>query len=509
MRKLAKWVVAAVAGLAAAPASATWLKAETAHFIIYVDTDEAKARRYATRLEGFDAALRRLYGVADDPARRSNRVQVFAFRPGLFQKTCGCYGVLGYYSPAAGGSAIVSMYTGDVDKTAPAGAMTSQTILLHEYSHHFMYANFPIAYPLWYSEGFAEFNANVLFNDDGSITIGLPANYRADAIQDDHVGLNVCDFFAGVTNMMNHEFIYGRGWIMTHYLTLSSERPGQLAAYLTALNGGKSSWEAAVAAFGDPQRLFADTGEYRKRKHLAAPLRVPAPAKPPVVTITRLGDGEAALLPLRARLAGGAVPAEAKKLLAQARTVAADHPRDALAQTWLARAALGAGDLAAAEVAADAAIAALPEAAEAMLVKGEVAIGRLVAAKSGDAAAWTAARGWLLKANHADPDAARPLLLYYRSYVEAHVTPPPGAVRGLSRAVVLAPEDSGAHLLLARQLLGAGDAKGARQLLQPIAYAPHGREGENTARQAIALIDAGKAAEAEQALAAAPADKKA
>ena len=56
-----------------------------------------------------------------------------------------------------------------------------KTVLLHEYTHHFMYQYFPAAYPTWYSEGFAEFMASPVFNDDGSIGIGAPPEYRGSA----------------------------------------------------------------------------------------------------------------------------------------------------------------------------------------------------------------------------------------------------------------------------------------------------------------------------------------
>ena len=505
-RTLLAFVLAAVLPISA---EGKWLRAETHHFTIYVDTEEASARTYATRLESFDAALRRLYGIADDPAGRSNRVQVFAFKPGLFVKTCDCSSVVGYYLPAAGESAIVAAYMDDVDKKTTAGAMTSQVVLLHEYGHHFMYSNFPMAFPLWYSEGLAEFNANVLFGEDGSVTIGLPANYRANAIQNDHIQMTARQFFAGETDWRSREAIYGRGWLMTHYLTLSPERAGQLRVYLAALNAGKPSWDAAVTAFGDPQKIYAEMFAYRRRPHLSAPLRVPALSAKPEVTITSLGEAEAATLPLRARMARQPTRAAARKLLGEARGLAASYPRDATVKLWLARAALAAGDLDTAEPAAAAALDARPNSVEALMVRGEVVVARAAAARSVDTGTWTTARGWLLKANHADPDAARPLLLYYRSFLVARTAPTAGAVKGLSRAAVLAPEDSDVHLLLARRLLDQDDPAGARQLLQPIAFAPHARAGGNEARLAIASIDAGKIGDAKTTLDSVSAGEKA
>ena len=58
--------------------------------------------------------------------------------------------------------------------------MSGETILYHEYAHHFMIASLTRrAYPLWFTEGFAEFFGGVQFKEDGSVLLGTPANHRA------------------------------------------------------------------------------------------------------------------------------------------------------------------------------------------------------------------------------------------------------------------------------------------------------------------------------------------
>ncbi len=75
--------------------------------------------------------------------------------------------MLGYYRPRVEGSFIVSLHMPEMDRKTKTGWWSSQTLLLHEYSHHFAYSSFPIAYPYWFSEGFAEFNANASFEPTG------------------------------------------------------------------------------------------------------------------------------------------------------------------------------------------------------------------------------------------------------------------------------------------------------------------------------------------------------
>ncbi|MBC9032451.1 hypothetical protein IAG41_08615 [Sphingomonas sp. JC676] len=496
-------LLAMVVGMVAASARASddpWLEVRTDHFIIYIQDDQAAAWAFATKLERFDAALRRLYGVEDDPARRSNPLQIFAFSEDMYNATCNCSGyAVGYYSPRAGGSAIFSLYAPKVDAKTKPGDMNSQSVLLHEYSHHFMFSTYPIAYPLWYSEGFAEFNANVLFNENGSTTIGLPANYRAGAIGSE------ADYFS-MTEMLDPplstrqswqlSMIYARGWLLTHYLTLDGERKGQLAKYLEEMNRGKTSTEAARIAFGDLKKLYRDMFAYRHRNKLAAPFLVPPPKRPIAVAIRPLSQGEVAILLPRARVTSGWRAQNMGTVARAAEHAAERFPDDARVQAQLAHIEYLARRTDSAEKAADRALALDPDNMLALLYKGRAAVRRAAEAKATDPAIWSAARAPLIKANRADPNAALPLLYYYQSFLAAKQQPSANAVKGLSRAAVLAPEDSTVRVLLAERLLDQGDGLSARALLQPIAFAPHDDPKDNHMRAAIDLIDASKLKEA-------------
>jgi hypothetical protein len=478
--------------LATTPANAEWIETRTEHFVIAIDAEEAAARDYAVSLERFDAALRRLYNVPDEPEAASNPVRIVALSPRLFDSVCQCGSVAGYYRARAGGSTVFTIYNPKFDKKARAGWMTSQVVLLHEYGHHFMYAMAPIAYPLWFSEGFAEFNANVLFNDDQSITIGLPANYRANAIQGDYLNLTVQDFF---TSVYGTPEIYGRGWLMTHYLMLAPARQGQLATYLRLLNTGKPSLDAAKEAFGDLGDLYKEMFAYR-RGQLAAPVRVPPPDRPVEVTLTRLSPGAAEMMPLWARAMHGGPRARSDGFARDVERIAERYPDDARVAALRLEVTAQAGEASAAEAAADRALALDPQSIPAMLAKAAAIARRATEAKSADAETWRSVRTWLLKANHQDPNAALPLLRYYQSFLAAGEQPNAGAITALRRAAVLAPEDRTVRLLLARHWIEHDDPRAARALLQPIAYAPHRERGKNGAAEVIALIDADKLAEA-------------
>ena len=176
--------------------------------------------------------------------------------------------------------------------------------------------------------------------------------------------------------------------------------------------------------------------------------------------------------------------------------IARRFPDEAVVQALSAELHLAAGRLDEADAAADRARALRPDMIDALDRKGMIALKRAVDAKVTDPATWTAIRGWFLKANRLDPNQVMPLYLYYASFPAAKVKPAPGAIKGLMRAEVLAPESTLVRMALARQMLIDNDAPSARALLQPVAFAPHNARDHNVPRQIIDLIDAGKLDEA-------------
>jgi hypothetical protein len=478
-------------------ANASWYEARTDHFVLTIDGTQEDARSFAERLERFDAALRRLYAVKDDPDQHLRPLAVYAFDDRLFSKTCNCVNALGVYYAGAKQSLIFSDHMPNVDKKSKEGGLSSQVILLHEYSHYFTFSNFPIAYPKWFSEGFAEFNATAEFKPDGSVLIGFPADYRADAIFNHSV--SIWDLFDPENRDIgwaNLDGFYGKGWLLTHYLMLG-HRPGQLARYLDLINQGKTSLEAAKLAFGDLKALNAELFQYSKNK-LSPELRIPPSTQPVSVALRQLSQGEAAMLPIYAQMRGGGSKAAMSALAYQAEKIAMRFPDDPIVQSERAEIDLAAEDEEVADAAADAAIRLNPNNVEPFVVKGTVAVEALSKSKSKDHAAWQAARSWFLKGNHIDPNAVMPLLGYYETFVGEGTQPPDDAVMALKRAEVLAPESPIIRAALARQMLLGGDAHSARALLAPIAYSPHAPRAKNLPLQVIEKIDAGQIDQAKQ-----------
>lgn len=503
-RWFAKGLALALMLAGAAPAAATWREASSPHFVIYSEASETALRQFADRLERYDAAMRYLRGVpARDPGA-ANRLTVFVVDDTSDVRSLMLRGgrdIAGFYVPRAGGSVAVVPRRGVGDSRR--FGLDAETILLHEYAHHFMLENFPAGFPAWFIEGFAEFHSSAKFNPDGSVGIGLPARHRA---YDLALGpaLPVAKFVAADTSTLSHEqqlAIYSRGWLLTHYLTFSEERKGQLGRYLKAINEGRPPAAAATAAFGDLAALDQETLRYVKSKRMKY-LELPAHAlQVAPIAIRTLGAGEQALMSVRMQSRVGVDRKAALALLPKARKAAAPFTSDPAVQVALAEAEFDAGNWAAAEAAADGALAADPRVVDALLYKGRVRMELAKAAGAKDDATWKGVRRWFLDANKADPDDPEPLIHYHAAFLAAGAKPTKAAAEGLLIAHQFAPQDRRLRMLAAGQLLTDGKAVEARATLAPIAFDPHAGPAGQLASALIGLIDAGKAADATRTLA--------
>ncbi len=261
--------------------------------------------------------------------------------------------------PRAGGSlAIVPKFSGE----GYVLDLQPMQILLHEYAHHFMWTIAPnSAYPAWFIEGFAEFNATATFGKDGSMTFGEPPMYRAVGLMRGNA-LPMEKLLTADTRKLDREQIeglYGRGWLFTHYLRVSGKRNTQLRDYIGAINSGKSLLEAAMV-FGDLRQLDKELERYKMGRFNIVKLTGADLATGPV-EIRKLTPGEAATMKARIRSKVGVNDKSAPDVYADARRAAAPYPNDPGAQLELAEAAYDAHDYAAAEAAADRVIAADPK----------------------------------------------------------------------------------------------------------------------------------------------------
>ncbi len=475
-----------------ATANAEWLEASSDHFVIYIDQDDAAARRFAERLERFHAGMSHVYARQQTKPGASNRVTVFVVSSaGKVREVVGAKNryLGGIYIPRAGASiALVP-----TRRSGSTSEWTGETVLFHEYAHHFMIANLTArAYPRWFTEGFAEFFAGARFKPDGSVMLGAPANYRAaELVYAREVPIRtLLTFDGGPTDAKSgFDSFYGQSWVLFHYLQMAPERAGQLLQYQRTLAKGTPALEAAENAYGDLDRLEKDMDAYMHRRRLAALLVPTAALSVGAITVRQLRPGEAEMMPTMIESKAGVDHEEARALLPEAHRVAALYPKDAAVLAALAEAEFDAGNDDAAIAAADGALAIDPKQINAHIQKG-FALAHKVDSGALPKESWKDVRSQFIKANGVENDHPIPLVQFYLTYLKQGEPPTKNAIAGLEWALELAPFDLSLRWLVAQQMISDERYKDAALTLGPLAYSPHQGEHTDAARRLLQEVEA-------------------
>ena len=471
------------------PATAAWHQASSRHFIIYSDDKPERLRAYAEKLERFDKAVRLLRNAQDPQTGDGNRLTVFVVSDdAAVRKIAGAKGsfLYGFYLGRYSGSIAFTPKRADTDQWG----LKADSVFFHEYAHHLMFQEFDLPYPNWYVEGFAELIGSPKFDKDGSVTLGLAPKHRAYGLFSGS-GLSTREILASQPEKLTsdeRESIYGRGWLLTHFLTFEPARKGQFSRYMRNLAKGMPMEGAAADAFGDLKKFDWDAERYLSRPRLLAYTVNGAMLAPGPIEVTALSPGAAEVLPLRMISKRGVDAATAKTVVGKVRAIAARYPADPLVLRTLAEAEFDAGEPRAALTAAEAASRTDPKSVEALVYQGRALIA--LAEKKDPAGSIEKARRAYLAANKVDTEDPEPLYLYYRSFIDAGEAPTANALAALHYASVLAPQDEGLRLTSAFAFLNERKFPEAKMELLPIAYDPHGGEGATSARKAIERIDA-------------------
>lgn len=468
------------------PASAQWKRATSDNFVVYSDGSETLLRQFTTKVEAFDALLRVVTGVKAPPAPR--RLEIYLLRNAKAVSdllSTRRTSIAGLYSPRLSGSIAL------VPRDKPGGKydLDGESVLFHEYAHHFMMQYFPSAYPAWYVEGFAEFYSTAEMDGKGGASVGKPAYHRA-------YGLALLKPFP-LTRLMSAdpgaktaeevEAYYGRAWLLTHMLAFSPTRKNQIDDYLRAFASGVAPEKAAADAFGPLPQLEKELSAYMKGSmtyRWMSGLQINE-AK---ISIETLDPAQTALMENWLVLRMGVDNKEKAGLIASIRKQAPRFPDSAFAMNLLVEALLLEERKSEAAELNDKLIALKPDFGPALLRKAETLADEAGAAVD-PAAHWKSVRSLIARANRANNDDASALYDYYQSFIRQGVEPPKVAVDGLWRTYQLAPQVDEVRLALAQQLLNDGNKKSARNVLVPVAFDPHGGEGAALARQIIAEID--------------------
>jgi tetratricopeptide (TPR) repeat protein len=473
--------------LAPAQAAAAWTEARSRHFVVYSEQKPAELQRFAEQLERFDAAVRKLRRMHDPELTEAGKITIYvlrnqaavaamAGRPGS--------GIVGFYQTRASGAfAFVHR-----ERASSPQDLSGQTVFFHEYPHHLMLNESSLALPAWFTEGSAELYATGKFQKDGSIQFGHPPQHRGYGLFN-FSSLSTEDMLGARTAKLDQEQweqIYGRGWLLMHYLVFGNkQRHGQLSAYIAGIQQGRPALDSARMAFGDLRQLDRELSEYLRRNRLSGVGLPASEIRIGVVTVRPLGAGESAALPVRMRSERGVNGKTAPRVAADAREVATRFPTDPEVLAALAEAEQDAGNNAAAITAADRALAVAPNHARALIMKSRALLA--LAEKAPAKTDWKGLRSVIGRANRLDPDDAEPLMLFYRSFLAQGVRPTANAVDGLLYAQALVPQDRELRMMAVGQMISDNKLAVARRLFGPIAYDPHLRKGREGV---IKLMDA-------------------
>lgn len=481
-----KAIAAAIVGiwlLPAAPAQARWLKAETERFIVYSDGDEAELRGFATKLASFDQVLRLRHKVQERELGR--RLEVYLVRGPVqlqrIQPRAG-YGVAGFYRATPRGVAAVAIRD---DR-----GLGADDVLFHEYTHHFMLEYFPVAYPAWLVEGYAEYFSTVQIKPEG-IEIGRYNDARAGMLRQVN-WIFTGDLISKSMQELRGESIaafYGQAWLLTHYMMIDDARAKQLDAAMRAMAEGKPAIAAMEAATGKKiGALHDDLRRYMRGKLLYRRMSNPFPAQAPMA-ITQLPASADGLLLESVSLAGPMTKNDGRALLRTVRNRAEDFAGDKLADLALARAEMRFGDPAKAEAILSRRLQADPKETESLRLMGEIQIERGDADEKRRAEFYKAARPYLSRAFAADGNDFRTLHLYARARSLDAGYPDENTTNILLLALQLAPSVEVIRLRAGEALLKRNQKTEAVAVLTPLASSPH---DSSQRTRAVALIAAAR-----------------
>jgi tetratricopeptide (TPR) repeat protein len=468
--------------LVGASAQAKWKEATSNHFIVYSAGSEQEIRDFTTKLEKFDFVLRAYHGVKAPHSPVKLKVYLLP-NISAVEKAAGSEGVAGYYVTDARGLMMVG--TRDDRRSA---RLSAESILLHEYTHHFMFQYFPAAYPTWYSEGFAEFWGAVDFLDKDVVEIGLPADHRFGSFWGNRwvtAGqLLGAQSYADVPEV---DLLYAEGWLLVRYAFENTARQKQLQAYLKSINEGRSYGDSARLAFGDIGKLNSELFDYAGRGKFQV-IRLPfKKIEPGPIAIRELSGAEDGMIEYDIRLGQGIRKSEAAQFAARVNKAAEAYPDDPHALALIAETERLAGNYAKADQAAERLLTIKPDSINGLLQKGLTGIARMKAATSRDAGAAGMARAPLEKAMKLAPQNPLVLEAYYSSFQAEGIIPPDEAQNALYTAMELAPSDEDLRYKVAADFELRGMVPQAIAIIRPMAYEQKAEESARERKRREAL----------------------
>jgi hypothetical protein len=363
------------------------------------------------------------------------------------------------------------------------GGLGEDDVMFHEYAHHFMWENFPAAYPAWFVEGWAEYFMTTDIKPS-EIKIGGYNVGRAYGIFGE-TWIPLEDLLSKTsfeTREQKRDVYYSLAWLFTHYMRSDPARAAQLDTAIRAIAAGKDPVKSFETATGKSmEELTQALKKYRQLQILG--IKNPGAAVPMTITTLPKSADDLLLDNLRLILTStGEIDAD---FVAGVRRKAARHPGDAFAEQVLARAEFVMGDVAAGEAIMKRRLDANPNDFEDLLLAGT---GQLLAGmrdpKQRDAR-YKAARTPIAKAYGMNKGDFRPLYAYALARSIEPNFPTDNDMKALLEARYLAPAVQELSWRAGMALLRKGRRDEAALMLAPVINNPHAGRAAARAREML------------------------
>lgn len=479
-------ILAALAALllAPAPAMAKWLKAETARFVVYGQGDAEGVREYAEKLEIYDAVLRQAHGLdpMETPPRKLD-VYLVPTRAGLQRVAPGVRdNTVGFYTATRGDIFVMAIRSGDPD-----------TVVLHEYAHHFMLQYFPASYPAWLIEGYAEYYSSARVTMD-KVSIGMPNDLRAGWVLDSD-WLPIDQVLGRSGRDMSPEDsarFYAQSWALAHYFLADPARRKQLTGYLAAVSGGRDPLQAMPEATGMDLPAFEKTVRAYARGRLNWTTYAREGFPKPSATVSELPPSADELLLPYLTMRHGMPRERGAALVADTlRPAAAKYPGDRFAELVLAYGEMWYADEAAGEGLLQGLLARDARDADALQLLGVIRVNQAAGASGPEKARLRQeAQKFLARSHAARSNDYRTLLYYAMARRGEEGWPTDNTLNIITLAYDLAPQVTNVRMLYAEMLIARKQWALARVVLQPTANNPHGGTAALQARGLLIKVEA-------------------
>ena len=504
LRRIASWSLAAlIPTLTPHIAEARWLRAESPQFVVYSDGQETELRDVTQKLEEYDALLRNITGAKDKPF--VNKLTIYLLPSNKEVREVApraSESIQGFYTAGPAGTTTFA-----VRQDLGAGDWASgQSIIFHEYTHHFAYQYFPANYPTWASEGLAEYFSTAEMKDD-KIEVGGFQNGRVYPLRK-RAWMPVKKLFnLGEAKGVDGRMVYPESWLVTHYLMDDPARQKQMTNYLLAIGRGEQADQAFKTSFGMDYAGFDKVMKAYLKSSKIKVRSFPRMNQTPIeLAVTTLPASADDLLLLNARFMSRSLAHQdevdmrlGEKALQTVRKRAAKYPGDALAERTLAAAELLYGDVEKADAMLDDLLddllARSPQDVDSLYLKAAryVLGGRWEPEQR--AALWAKAKPYAASIYKLDPNHYPELYLYALGSLAQDGVPSENTMNASELAHQLAPQVDEITLETAVALSRAERAPAATRLLERVAFAPHATAQSLYAKGLLDQVSAGKPVE--------------